>query len=250
VLRRYSVILTCILSLAALAAAQQARPANLDTIVRRMERAAEANRAHYHPYTITRDYQFFGSNPGKPAAEVTAEISFVPPATKEFRILTAEGNSHGETVVRHMLQDERTATQAGTAPGAIARTNYDFVYLGEGALNGSACYILGLSPKRKEKSLVVGRAWVDQQSYLVRRIDGDMSQLPSWWLKSVHVTLDFGPMDGMWIERGTRAVAEVRIFGTKVLNARAVKFESGVTEASRRPARRSRANYTLGSVVH
>ncbi len=238
--------------LGAAAAAQQTAntaPVKLDRIVQRMEQAAAANRANYHAYTVTRDFQFFGSGDRKPASDVTAEISFIPPATKEFRILRAEGSSRGEHVVRHILEGERKAAESGKAPGAVTSENYNFVYLGEGELDGHACYILGLVPKRRETALITGRAWVDQRTYLVRQMDGDMAKLPSWWLKSVHVTLGFGSIDGMWIQQNTKAVAEVRIFGTHVLDARAVKFEAGTAEARTRLPRRSRADYALGVAV-
>lgn len=239
--------------LTAIAAAQQAPPpeptVNLQTIVQRMHQAAEANRARYRPYVLTRDYQLFGRDKAKPASQVTAEINFVPPSSKEFRILDAKGSSRGESVVRHILEDESKATASGKAPGAVSTENYDFAYLGEGRVGSSDCYILGLNPKRSEKSLIKGRAWVDKNTYLVRQIEGDMAKLPSWWLKSVHLTLGFGEIDGMWIQQQTRAVADVRMFGTHVLNARSVKFESGNTVAGKRPGRRSRADYALGAAV-
>lgn len=252
--RPYSALLIMIL-LAGAAVAQQpaatAVPVNLSSIVERMEQAAETNRANYRPYIVTRDYKFFGGNQEGPRSEVLAEISFVPPTTKEFKITEAKGSSRGESVVRHILEDESKAAASGNAPGAITRENYDFTYLGEQQLDGSPCFILGLKPKHSEKSLVVGRAWVDKQTYLVRRIDGQMAKLPSWWLKSVRLTLDFGNMDGMWIQKQTKAVADVRIFGTHVLNARSVKFETGAAVATKvRPPRRSRSSaYALGTAV-
>jgi hypothetical protein len=65
-----------------------------------------------------------------------------------------------------------------------------------------------------------------------------MAKLPSWWLKSVDVTLDFNEVGGMWLQTQTKAVAEVRVFGTHVLTAQAVKFQSAETVAQNAPARR------------
>jgi len=234
-------------ALLATGALAQSRPAapvpatehpNLSAIVERMEQAALANRENYRPYVLTRKYLMYGADiQEKPSSEVLAEITFVPPTTKEYKIVETRGSSRGEGVVKHILDNESKATQSGNAPGAVSRDNYDFLYLGEGSIRGHRCYILGLQPKRKDKDLVVGRAWVDQNTFLVRRVDGQMSKLPSWWLKSVNVTLEFGGAHGMWLQTGLKAVAEVRIFGTHVLTAQAVKFQSDETVARNTPVR-------------
>ncbi len=253
---RFYLVLATALGLAAAGAAQKAdapmraATVNLNAIVEHMEAAAESNRANYRPYVITRDYLFFESGSDTPGSEVKAEVSFVPPDKKEFRITESKGSSRAEKVVRNILENESKAAATGRAPGAVSTENYTFTYLGEGQFEGNACFILGLQPHEAAKSLVVGRAWVDKRTYLVHRIDGEMSKLPSWWLKSVHLTLDFGDLDGMWIQKATRAVAEVRIFGTHVMNERAINFESGPAVAkSARPRSRSRADYALGAAV-
>lgn len=205
---------------------------NVNTIVDRLEQSALANRDHYRPYVLTREYLMYGGQVQEtPSSEVLAEITFVPPTSKEYKILQARGSSRGEGVVRHILESESKAAATGSAPGAVTRENYDFTYMGEAALDRHGCYILGLQPKRKDKNLVVGRAWIDQQTFLVRRIQGHMAKLPSWWLKSVDVTLDFSEAGGMWLQTRTKAVAEVRVFGTHVLTAQSVNFQPADTVA-------------------
>ena len=213
-------------------AVAQAPRADLATIVSRMEQAAQENRSHYRPYIVTREYRMYGSDEQQPKSEVTAEINFVPPTRKDFRITDANGSSRGESIVRHILDDETKAAATGTAPGAVTRENYDFQFLGDEALDGHECYVLLLHPKRADKSLISGKAWVDKDTYLIRRMDGEMAKMPSWWLKSVHVTLDFTGVDGMWLQERTRAVADVRMVGRHVLTSDAVKFQSGSVVAT------------------
>lgn len=212
-----------------------------------MEQAAQENRTHYRPYIVTREYRMFGSDEQKPKSEVTAEISFVPPKSKDYRITETSGSSRGEGIVRHILDTEAKATQTGTAPGAVTRANYDFALIGEQTLNGHDCYVLRLSPKREDKSLLDGQAWIDKSSYLLRRIDGEMAKMPSWWLKAVHVTLDFDELDGMWLQERTRAVADVRMIGRHVLTSEAVRFQAGTTEARNlAPVRLPKNAHTFG----
>ncbi len=204
---------------------------SVNSIVDRLEHSALANRVHYRAYVLTREYLMYGGEAQQPSSQVLAEITFVPPTTKEFKIVESRGSSRGEGVVRRILESESKATADGNAPGAVSRENYNFTWLGEGVLDGHACYILGLQPKRKDKDLIVGRAWIDQQTFLVHRIQGEMAKVPSWWLKSVNVTLDFNQVGGMWLQTHTKAVAEVRVFGTHVLTANAVKFQPSDTVA-------------------
>lgn len=226
---------------------------DLPTIVQKVEEAAKANRASYRPYVVTREYRFYGSDLQNPKSEVKAEINFVPPRHQDYKIVNADGSSRGESIVRHLLEDQTKAANSGQAPGAVSHENYNFAYLGEARLDGHDCYVLRLLPKREEKSLVDGQAWVDQHTYLVRRIDGEMAKMPSWWLKSVHVTLDFGNFDGMWLQEGTRAVADVRIFGKHTFTSKAVDLESGAVDAqrfrSRRRTRQGRSDAVLGAVI-
>lgn len=222
---------------------------DVSTIVSRMEQAAQENRTHYRPYIVTREYRMYGSDEQQPKSQVTAEVSFVPPTRKDFKITDSNGSSRGEGIVRHILEDEAKAASSGTAPGAITRENYDFQFQREESLNGRDCYVLTMHPKRAEKSLIAGRAWVDKGTYLIRRVDGEMAKMPSWWLKAVHVTLDFDQVDGMWLQERTRAVADVRMVGRHVLTSEAVKFQSGTTDAQNLPARnaqRSSSPATFG----
>jgi hypothetical protein len=228
-----------------------------------MEQAGQENRTHYRPYIVTREYRMYGSDEQQPKSEVTAEISFVPPKRKDFKITETAGSSRGEGIVRHILETEAKAAASGTAPGAITRENYDFQLAGETSINGRECFVLVLLPKREDKSLLAGKAFVDKSTFLIRRVDGDMAKMPSWWLKSVHVTLDFDEVDGMWLQERTRAVADVRMVGRHVLTSEAVKIQAGTTEArnlgaaralakpsSRRPFSRSDAVIGVGILQH
>jgi hypothetical protein len=206
---------------------QQLQRPELNTIVQRMEQAARENRDRYRAYVITREYRLYGGEERNPSSTVMADISFVPPKTKDFRITEAQGSSRGETVVRHILENEQKAAETGQAPGAVSSDNYNFTLNGEQSVDGHDCYVLGLAPKHKDKKLIEGHAWVDKGTYLVRRIQGQMAKMPSWWLKSVEVTLDFSDVNGMWLQTHTVAKADVRVVGPHTLQENAIKVRTG-----------------------
>jgi hypothetical protein len=228
----------------------------LSMIVQRMEQAARDNREHYRAYVLTRNYRLYGGNEQKPSSEVLADISFVPPATKEFTITERMGSSRGEAVVRRVLESERKDAASGLAPGAVSRDNYDFTFLGQQRLEGNDCYLLGLQPKRKEKNLVLGRAWVDKNTYLVRRVQGQLVKMPSWWVKSAQVTLEFGDIGGMWLQTRAKATADVRILGPHTLTGNALKVQTDSTVAELTGPRRKEARRpfhpqaVLGTLEH
>lgn len=233
----------------------QQRP-ELSAIVQRMEQAARDNREHYRAYVLTRNYRLYGSNEQKPSSEVLADISFVPPVTKEFTITQRKGSSLGETVVRRVLESERKDAASGLAPGAVTRDNYDFTFLGQQRLEDDDCYLLGLKPKRKEKNLVLGRAWVDKNTYLVRRVQGELVKMPSWWVKSAKVTLEFGDIGGMWLQMRAKATADVRILGPHTLTGNALKVQTDSTVAEitgprrKETRRRFHPQVVLGTIEH
>jgi hypothetical protein len=103
----------------------------------------------------------------------------------------------------------------------------------ESVLDGRPCYLLELKPKRKEKDLIVGKAWVDKNSFSVLRIEGDTAKPPSWWLKSVHITLAFGELGGNWLQTSMEAVADVRFFGSHTLTSRILDYRAADIRASR-----------------
>jgi len=198
----------------------------LQQIVALMEEAQLRNRENHRPYIMTRDYRLFGSKNDEVNSEVIADVTFVPPDRKSFTINSVQGSERGEKIVRKVLQGE-SELSSKDAPGALSRANYKFKLLGEDNLNGQSCFVLQLIPKREEKTLLKGKAWVDRNTYLIHRVEGEMAKTPSWWIKKVTMTMYYSAAAGMWLATGSDAVAEVRIFGRHTLTSRALKVRAG-----------------------
>ena len=198
----------------------------LEAIIQAMQRAQAAG----HPqasYQIIREYRLLGARDSKADSEVVAEVNFRPPAFKDYRIQTSSGSNRGQQVVRSVLDHEVEASstsKTSKANSAISTDNYSFNYVGEATLDGRPCYILGLKPKRKEKELISGEVWVDQHSFFVRQIEGEVEKTPSWWLKKVRIKLVFADLEGMWVQTNMEATAEVRIVGAHTLTSRILDY--------------------------
>jgi hypothetical protein len=205
--------------------------------------ALEKTRAGVSPqvsYQVIREYHLFGANDSSADSDVVAEVDFRPPASEHYRIQTSSGSNRGQQLVRRVLDHEVEVTSNGDqARTALNRENYDFNDIGEATLDGQPCYLLGLKPKRREKDLISGEVWVDQHSFFVRQIEGDLAKTPSWWLKKVHVKFTFADFDGTWLQTGMEAVADVRIVGPHTLTSRTLDYRGADKLASRRTRMRS-----------
>jgi hypothetical protein len=210
--------------LCSIAAAQQTNSPvlPLEAIIQAIQKAQAAR--PQASYQIIREYRLFGAKDSKANSEVVAEINFRPPASRGYTIQSSWGSSRGAQVVRRILDHEAEVSSKDKDRSAITSDNYIFNYIGEVMLDGQACYLLGLKPKRTEQDLVSGQIWVDKNSFLIRQIQGELEKTPSWWLKTVRVRLVFAELQGVWVQKSMEATADVRIVGAHTLTSRILDY--------------------------
>lgn len=207
---------------ASLGAAAQANSSNAsDFVVQSMEKAQAGIQL---PDRVTSEYHLGSPSSVAEDSKVVAQIDFGPPG--KYAVQRHWGSMRAEYVVRNVVQREVEITNSAERmrSTALNRQNYDFQYLGKSDLNGQDCYLLQITPKRKQPELIQGRAWVDGQTFLVRKIEGDLVKSPSWWVKSVHVNLEFSDFHGTWLQTSMDAVADVRCFGTQELTSQVLEY--------------------------
>jgi hypothetical protein len=118
----------------------------------------------------------------------------------------------------------------------LSADNYDFRFIREADVSGQRCYVLELLPRRKEKHLLHGDIWVDADTYLLRRFEGEIAKTPSWWVRDVSVTFVYGDVGGMWLQIASEAVANVRILGRSTMVSRDMKYKITELVATASPA--------------
>ena len=205
---------------------------SLTSIIQAMEKAQSDVRPQA-PYQVIREYRIFGANNSTADSVVVAAVDFRPPASQNYNVQGWSGSSRGEQVVRRILDHEVEAAKRNQRTAGVTSDNYDFTYIRETVLDGQPCYLLGLKPKRKEKDLISGEAWVDKHSLLVRNIEGEIAKTPSWWLKRVRVKLAFADVEGTWLQTSMEAVADVRILGPHTLTSRILDYRGTDVVASK-----------------
>jgi hypothetical protein len=233
--------LLCLIAAGEASAQKNPHSPSLNDIVARMEKARELNQAGFRPFTVTRDYKLFGKKGRTAKSQVIADITFVPPGSKNFSIRKSSGSGMGESIVRRMLTGE--AELADSDKSDIISGNYTFLFVGESYISGRRCFLLQLIPKRQDKSLITGKAWIDAQTYLVRRAEGTPAKKPSWWVRDIHVSLNFGDVNGMWLQTNLEATATVRLLGECKVVAHDVNYAladaaSVGTNAKKNPQRK------------
>jgi hypothetical protein len=205
--------------------AQQAATPDLNTILSHMEQAQAESHAHMSPYSVIREYKFFGDDQQHAKSQVVAKVDFAPPNQKDYTIEKSSGSGQGEKITRKVLDHEKQMTKGESSGATLDRENYDFQYLRCESINGRRAYVLQLLPKRNEKNLIKGFAWVDAETFHPLKVEGEPMKNPSWWVKSVKYSITFGPVADMWLQTGMRAVANVRLLGQHTMIARDVNYD-------------------------
>ena len=222
-------------------------PLDFSVVVQKLE-AIQRNARSATSYQVIREYRLYGGNSEQCTSDVLAEIDHAQPDSETFAIQKRTGSARGEQVVRKILEHEvvlATGDPEYRSATLLTRDNYDFTDLGESVLNGQMYYLLGLTPKRKQKQLIIGRAWVDKSSFQVRRIEGQLAKSPSWLLKDVHVRLDFAERSGNSVQSAMEATADVRFIGTQILRSQMLDYQPTNSIAANTPARAQRAPHSI-----
>ena len=195
-----------------------------ETIIAGMAQARAENRARLRPYVGTREYKLYGKERQATKSEVVADVTFVPPDSKEYTIQQINGSGLGKMIIGRMLEKEAEVTKDSGATD-ISPDNYDLRFIREEVVRGQRCYVLELLPRRKDNNLLRGNIWVDANTYLLRRTEGQPAKALSWWVRDVSIAFVYGDVGGMWLQTASEATARVRILGPCTMVSRDVKYK-------------------------
>ena len=240
---RMAIYLASFLATIPLLSWSQGQTLRLDQILGRMDQVRATERDRSVAYTVTREYQLSGQGSTRADSQVVAQVNFIPPGAKEYSIVKAQGSDRGTGIVRKVLDHE--SSMAGNPQAhELSAQNYNFTLVGREMVDGHDCYVLQLAPKRDSSDLVRGQAWVDARDFEIRRIAGQTAKSPSFWIKNLNITIDYGEVKGVWLQTSTTATADVRVAGPHTLSSRALDVQTATFSAKAQPprTRNQRAN--------
>jgi hypothetical protein len=192
----------------------------------RMQRANAARAAALESYLSTRRYSVF--EPGHDAdAELVVSMQFVSPATKTFSTVTAGGVGWIHKRVFRGLMDAEQQAAAGKdkADSAITSANYDVQLIGSDRRDGRDCYVLALSPKRRDKYLFAGKAWIDKEDFAIARLEGEPAKSPSFWIVRAPFVREYQRIDGFWLPLRDETHSQIRFAGEYVLRIQYADYQ-------------------------
>jgi len=138
-------------------------------------------------YQGTRIYRLeYRGFPGSRTAEMTVDVKYSAPGTKDFSIRSEEGSKLIiDRVFKRMLQ---------STPSGLA-------------------YILSVEPRTNDKLLYRGCIWVDAEDFAVMRIDAVPAKNPSFWTKETRIEQTYAKVGDFWLPLSNRSTSSIRLGG-------------------------------------
>jgi hypothetical protein len=190
-------------------------------IVEKNEERANALESYQGRRSYTLNYVCF---PTSMHADMTVTMIYKAPATKEFTVVSENGNkwliNH---IFQRLLDSEKEALDAqNRANTALTSKNYTFTLLSDQPTADGCSYVLAVEPKIPNKFLYRGRIWVNSKDFAVCRIEAEPAKNPSFWIKKTDIHHDYIKIGDFWLPADNKSVSSVRLGGVATLT---IKYE-------------------------
>jgi outer membrane lipoprotein-sorting protein len=199
-----------------LPAASLPAPLTAEEVVAKMVRRNLERARALDAYQGTRIYRLeYRGFPGSRTAEMTVDVKYRSPGTKEFSIRSEKGSQLViDRVFQRMLQSEKEAlTQENQSRVALNTDNYRFALAGYQNTPTGPSYILSVEPITNEKLLYRGRIWVDAEDFAVVRIEAVPAKNPSFWTKDTKIEQVYTKVGDFWLPVSNRSSSSIRLGG-------------------------------------
>jgi hypothetical protein len=153
------------------------------------------------------------------SAWMEAFTEYDPATGFRYRIMGQGGSNRiRNRVLKSVLEAEReNSAQSEWRKGALNRDNYDFNF---DSRTDDGMIKLQLNPRRRDTRLVDGAAFLSAHSGTLLRLQGRLSKSPSFWVKWVEVTRDYGLIGGTMMPVTMESTADVRFAGVSTFSMR------------------------------
>ena len=151
---------------------------------------------------------------GKMTASLDAWTSLDPEHGFTYDVTKSEGSSIIQSkVLLKALETEKENAQSAIskAQSALTQANYEFLEISP--LTARTVRI-DVRPRRKHVMLINGHLVVESDSADLVRVEGDLSQRPSFWTRHVHVVREYDRIGGVHVPISMKSTADVLIVGS------------------------------------
>lgn len=189
-----------------------------DEILARVEGENTRRHVMLQEYSGSRQYTLQNLRFGKQAA-VAVLMNYRQFEGERYTVLTRSGSDRLGGIIDQVLASEAGASlPPENARHEITSANYRVRLLGTEVAAGRSCYVLDLTPRMKNRFLIVGKAWVDTDSYAVVRIEGQFMTSLSILVGAPHISEEFIEVHGFWLPAHVRSVASSFLLGPTELD--------------------------------
>ncbi len=196
-----------------------------DEILTRVE--IETNRRHLEltEYSGSRQYTVQNGRFGQQAAAAVL-MSHRKFEGDKFTVVTRSGSAQLNSIIDKLLSSEAGASlPPENAHHQINSANYRVHLLGTETAEGRSCFVLALSPRFKAPFLIVGKAWVDVESYAVVRMAGQFAASMSVLVGAPRITESYIQVHGFWLPGHVQSVTSSLLLGPTELDIQCSNYQ-------------------------
>lgn len=149
---------------------------------------------------------------GRLQAMVEAWTTLDPVKGFSYEVVAEEGSPLiRRKVLIAALEAERMAVGSSDArQAALTHANYEFLGITEARDDLTK---VDVRPRRKHVMLIDGSLFINSDSADLVRVEGELSQRPSFWTRRVHIVREYARLEGVHVPVSMRSSADVLIVG-------------------------------------
>jgi hypothetical protein len=154
---------------------------------------------------------------GRMYASLDAWTTLDPVRGLMYEITAAEGSAliQKRVLIAALEAEQRAVESANKAQSALTPANYEF--LDVSPLDAHLVKV-DVRPRRKHVMLVNGTLVIESDSADLVRVEGELSQRPSFWTRRVHVVREYERVGGVHVPISMKSTAEVLIVGSSTFS--------------------------------
>jgi hypothetical protein len=203
-----------------------------EQILARIERENNRRFAMLKEYSGSRQYTMQNQRFGKQAA-VDVLMNYRQSEGAGFTVLSRSGSDKLTGIIDKVLASEAKASlPPENLRHEITSANYRVRLLGSEVAVGRSCLVLELAPRMKNPFLIVGKAWVDADSYAVVRLEGQFAASLSILVGAPKIREEFMEVDGFWMVAHVRSITSSLLLGPTELDIAFSNYQLNQVSAS------------------